>query len=338
MIWAVLSDRGTGKMDYKKILERELGDGHVAFHEYAIQVDRESLNVHYLFFEGDEDPSFYFPHINHRLGGREIRSFVCNGRAEVIKAHSLVSADGRGARRVMFFVDKDHNDLLGVSDVNGLSSVFQTKFYSIENYLVSVDVFKAFWVQRLHLSIYDDRLEAWLEFCRKALQSFWKKSEIISAAILCGRGIDGRLPVRLNLNNVQIDQVFRFDCVNGVFRFQQGAFQHLTRSSNISSAERVSGVWLKKVVSKNLRGVPAKEHVRGKYELWAFWKILRHATQDLSSKAKWKGSAHKRATPTCDLSHASCVESLSPLLACPEELHAFLRENLPPESQVGQVH
>lgn len=325
-------------MDYKKILEREVGGGHVAFHEYAMQVERESLNICYLFFEGDEDSSFYMPHISHRLESREARVFVCNGRGEVIKAHSLVSADGRAVGRAMFFVDKDHNDIIGVSDVNGLASIFQTKFYSIENYLASLELFREFWIHRLHLSYYDKRLQDWLIFVEKALNSFWKKSELISALILCGRGVDGRRPVKMNLNNVQIDQVFKFDGECGVFRFQRGAFQHFVRSSDIHLAEGISGVALKKVVLSHIRGLRAKEHVRGKYELWAFWKILRFVTQDLSSKTKWKGTEFKRATPTCDLSHASCVESLSPLLNCPDELRAFLHENLPVEKRLEQLN
>lgn len=313
-------------IDYKKILDNEIKDGHVAFHEFALNIDSEALHVRFFFFEGDEDPSFYMPQISHRLHGLEGRQFICNGREQVLKAHEMVQRDGRGSGRSLFFVDKDHTDFFGNDDACGKASIFQTRFYSIENYLVSDDVFRCYWVQRLHLSEYDPRLPVYRDRAKAIMESFYKRSLILMGVVLVGRGALGGAPVALNLNNVQLDRIFKVDWVNGHCGFNCGAFRHFIKSSNISNSINISGI--KTVVRNMLIQRDVKIYLRGKYELWMFWKIIRQFTQELGKKDDVARHGLKRATPSFDLSLNACVESFSPLLKCPPELNEFLNVNL----------
>jgi hypothetical protein len=261
-------------MDYRKILESEMGDGHVAFHEFAMNIGKEPINVHFLFFEGNEDPSFYMPHISHRLGARGSRQFICNGREHVLKAHEMVQRDGRGHGRSLFFLDKDHSDILGEPSIDGLQSVFQTAVYSMENYLVSDEVFRAYWTQRLHLSEYDPRFLSYSERANAILCSFRRRNLSVTSLILCGRGIDGRPPVKLNLKNIEPDKVFRIDWSKQTCHFHKGAYQYFARSTNLNKAGIISTKTLVSVTKANLVSKHPKSYIRGKFELWIFWKIL----------------------------------------------------------------
>ncbi|UYY87338.1 DUF4435 domain-containing protein [Alcaligenes sp. SMD-FA] len=315
-------------MDYLKKLEKEMGDGNVAFHEYVMNFARESINTHFLFFEGNEDPSFYMIHIKPHLGTRETKLFICSGRAEVLKAYKMVQRDGRGANRSLFFVDKDHNDIMGNNDTYDLNSVYQTSTYSIENYLVVESVFRAYWTQRLHLSEYDARFTVYLSRFKSILNTFRKRCLILTGLILCGRGIGGRKPISLNLSNAQLDKIFRLDWHGNKCHFQKGAGKHFLQSTNIAQAENISAKSLKKIFIEHLHGKAPSTYLRGKYELWLFWKVLRQFSQELGSKEQAKKTGLKRATPSLDLPLGACVESLSALTHCPESLNTFLNTHL----------
>lgn len=315
-------------MDYLKQLENEMGDGNVAFHEYIMNFPREPMDTHFLFFEGNEDPSFYMIHIRPHLREREIKFFICNGRAEVLKAYEMVQRDGRGTKRSLFFVDKDHNDIMGNNDTYELKNIYQTSTYSIENYLVLESVFRAYWTQRLHLSEYDPRLTEYISRFKSILNTFRKRCLILTGLILCGRGINGRKPVSLNLNNVKLDKIFRLDWHGNKCHFQKGAGQHFLQSTNIAQAEDISAKSLKKIITKYLYGKEPSTYLRGKYELWLLWKILRQFSQELSCKKHAQLTGFQRATPTLDLPLGACVESLSALTCCPESLNTFLHTYL----------
>lgn len=316
-------------MDFAEQLKLEVRGAHAVFHEFAMLMSRLREQAYFFFFEGDEDPAFYMGYIHARLAGRSAYTFVCDGRAEVLKAHELVQRDGRGSDRAMFFVDKDHSDIAGDVPPASAPSVFQTTHYSIENYLVCEDVFKRFWTERLHLPVTDSRLDDCLSLFRSLHGQFVRRSRLLMALVLIGRGVDGR-SVKLNLNNVKMDKVMKVDCSAGWCLYARGAGQHFLLSSSLSSASPpISGVEVRRVCRKLLRGREAKTFVRGKFELWFFWKFLTVLTRHLSDKSLARESGKQRATPTQQLSLACCVESLSPLTPCPPELLAFLSARIP---------
>lgn len=315
-------------MTYKEILADATGNGHVAFHEYAINLNKENTNTVFLFFEGYEDPSFYMQHIQPRLKHRVARIFICYGRSEVLTAHRLIQRDGRASGRTLFFIDKDHTDIMGVEDTAGLTSIYQTQSYSIENYLASEELFRRFWTHRLHLSEYDARLPAYVSRLNKILTAFRRRGILITSLILCGRGIDGRTPVKLNLNNVQLDRIFKLNWERDECLFQLGAGKHLTQSTNLRWANDISPRHIITVARRHLKTRIPMSYLRGKYELWIFWKILRQFSVELSGREQSRLAGQKRATPAQDLPWVAAVESLSAISQCPNDLNEFLNAQL----------
>ena len=311
-------------MDYAEVLRAEARGAHAVFHQFALALSVNARAV-FFFFEGEEDPTFYMPHIVARLSGRRHHIFICYGRTEVLKAHDLVNRDGRGARQALFFIDKDHTDLLGHSEESLPSSVFQTDLYSIENYLSCEEVFRRFWTERLHLSDLDPRYATCLNSLHRVTSSFEARCRVLVALILLGRGIDGSAPIKLNLNNVQLEKIFHVAPDQGRCRYRPGALKHFLAATDLGvHLPRYCGDRVKAIVRGRLYGMAPKKYIRGKYDLWIFAKTLIYFTRQLSDRETARRTGVLRATPATPLSVEAAVDSLAPLAPCPPSLATFL--------------
>jgi hypothetical protein len=111
--------------DQADILREESRAPHAVFHQFMLLLGKSSPDSHFFFFEGSEDPAFYIGLILAYLDGREYHEFVCNGRQSVIKVNNLCSRDGRAFDRTLYFIDKDHCDLINPKEILP-NRIFQT--------------------------------------------------------------------------------------------------------------------------------------------------------------------------------------------------------------------
>jgi hypothetical protein len=318
-------------MSYVDELRAEAHEAHSVFHEFILALAIVPGDAFFAFYEGEEDASFYSMHIMSKAAPRQLVSFTCDGRTEVLKVNALILQDGRASDRSLFFVDKDHTDIVNPAAPPHTANIFQTSFYSIENYLVSVDVFRQFWVQRLHLSILDPRLNEYIKRFIDMRGFFVKRSRVLMAIVLFGRGIDDRPPVKLNLNNVQLDKVVDVDVEANHCSFKGEAGRHFLAATNLKNSGAAPTSWeIRQIYRRHLKGRDGPCFVRGKYELWFFWKVLMGFTRELSDRDRAKASGCKRATPSWTLSLAGCVEALAGLSPCPPELARFLQARIIP--------
>lgn len=320
-------------MDYADILRAESRGAHAIFHQFAL-ARSVSADALFFFFEGEEDPTFYMPHIVPRISGRRNHVFICYGRTEVLKAHSLVHRDGRGAQLTLFFVDKDHTDFLGHPPDPLPTSVFQTDLYSIENYLTCENVFRRFWIERLHLSDLDPRYEKYLRSLQRVIRSFEDRCRLLMALILLGRGVDGAAPIKLNLNNVQLEKIFNVAADQGLCRYRPGALRHFLNATELGvHLPRHCGNRVKAVVRGCLHGRAPKTYIRGKYDLWVFAKTLSVFSRQLSDREVARRTGAPRATPTAPITVDTAMDVLAPLAPCPLALTTFLDSALAVQEQ-----
>ncbi|MEA9776425.1 DUF4435 domain-containing protein [Xanthomonas campestris] len=314
-------------MDYAAVLRGEAESGHAQYHEYVLSLGSVSADLVFLFFEGDDDPAFYNNYIVGRVGCREYREFVCNGRVEVLKAHELVARDGRGGGRALFFVDKDLTEIIDPGFLVP-ASVFQTSVYSFENYLVCHEVFRRYWVERLRLPYFDRRFAAWSEILASAHANFMRHCKVLMALILIGRGVDGGVPIKLNLNNASLKNLFdvRIDDGKCRVKWRPGGLSKFVAAVNLSEAA-ISAADVRKISRRYLYG-PAKRYVRGKYELWFFVRFLQEMTRQLSDRTACAIAKDLRARPVESINEANFVALGASLTPCPGELAHFLDEAL----------
>lgn len=316
-------------MDYVEMLKREATQAHSIFHQYALAVSANDPSMIFLFFEGEEDPSFYMQHIADRIEGRAYELLTCDGRDSVLKTYELVEEDGRGKGRVHFFVDKDHTDIMAGREPELAPEIFQTEYYSIENYLVGEGVFFRYWSERLRLSTTDYRYASTLDSLNALLNSFYSRCRLLMAAVLFGRGIDGRKQLKLNLNNVQLDKIFDLDFQRGRCRLRPGAVEHFVGAAVKKGEVRdVSLFSLREIYRVHLKGRHPKAYVRGKYEVWIFYKFISHTARALCDKEHAKKTGMKRASTLGIFGHEACVTNLCALVACPDGLRRYIDERI----------
>lgn len=316
--------------DQTDVLRAEAKTPHAVFHQFMLLVGSNSPDSHFLFFEGADDPAFYIGFILPRLHNRQYHEFVCNGRSGVIKVNELCSRDGRAFDRTLYFIDKDHSDLINPNEVLP-SRLFQTDFYSFENYLVCQQTFRRFWSERLHLQSCDSRFDSYLDLYDKLHQSFRKRMLFLMAIVLIGRGIDKHPVAKLNLNNVRMEKVLSIDLNNGQVRWvPNGGTNFLAASNMTASGSAVRGDAIRSVVRKYLCSLEPKSYIRGKFELWFFVRFLSQVTNQLSDRSLARINGLPRATPGEVITYASAIDSLCGLSPLPARLDLFLAINISP--------
>lgn len=312
-------------MSYIDRLKKEMEGGHAVFHEFVLSLARLPDKCLFIFFEGEDDPAFYLRFILDHLGGRPYREHICGGKEAVTKIMGLVEQDGRALERCLFFVDKDHSSFVGGRDLD--SSIFETDYYSFENYIVCGEVFRRYWTEHLHLSVDDDRYVHWEDRFGAAHLAFCRHMRYLMAAVLIGRGIEGWGKVKLNLNNANLDRVFSVDAESGRVRWKRDGAVNFLRSVNLSSDGLVTRARVAYVTRKYLTG-EAKGFLRGKYELWFFVKFLNGMARVLADKARASKDGVVRATPKTEVACVNSVHSIGVLTPVPSSVRTYLRARL----------
>lgn len=314
-------------VDYAVALRQERNIAHAVFHSVILALSKSKTSDIFLFFEGEDDPAFYQSHIRIFLHGFNHNSFICYGRSEVLKVFDLITNDSRAIGRSLFFIDKDHNDVLGAPTPIA-RNIFQTTLYSIENYLVSEEIFSAYWSEILHLDTTDPRKIAYQEQFRRTYVAYSKRMCTLMAFILYARGFEGAVVRKLNLNNVRLELMFRLNFDDATCRYQAGAGKHFAIATNVRDHPiSACNSEIRRILRSCVRTRTTKEIVRGKYELWFFVKFLQNVSHQLSSRQAAKASGLRRATPKIFISIENAVEILSSRLNCPPELSEFLKVN-----------
>lgn len=136
-------------MTYIEQLRLSKDKAQVAFQEFALSTRKYSNHL-FCFFEGKDNP-YYVPRIKRFTA--LYQPIKCGNRDSVLKIHTLISNRPEYSNyKKAFFIDRDFNKPYEQSN----PPVFETPCYSIENFYVSVDVFKEILVNEFHLSEFSD--------------------------------------------------------------------------------------------------------------------------------------------------------------------------------------
>lgn len=255
----------------------------VAFDRFIRRYTRPGF-LH-LFFEGPDDPSFYMGFIEHRYipPQRVEEPYICKGKNGVYETYEKVmkrlSGEPEIANRikVLFFVDKDHSDIDGkvypLSDV-----IFTTDFYSIENYVVSSDMFRKVWNEYYHFQgTGTDSIPDYLSFqslFNDQLKVFYNLMIPVMAWIIVARRKGGNP----QLKQLDLDNIFRLNddlqIEMRVVRKYTSQRDALERMCNASMAYDIHADIDATILILEQIEEP-KKFVRGKFEVWFFSKFVK---------------------------------------------------------------
>ena len=289
-----------------------------------------SKTLHF-FFEGLDDQSFYVNFIESIFSDKfTFHYYVCDGKANVYNNYNDINWSIYNKNQVMFFTDKDLDDLLNIAYAKD-ENIFETKYYSIENYLVTSEVYGRFLREICYIN--EPTLVSHLkaEF-DKQLGIFSKMMINISAWVIYCR----RNNLSVNLSDIDISKIFHMDSNFKVVRSnlttKVKTFDYIctttkTKYFNLNEIKQIN---------KDINQIhPPKIFLRGKYELWFLFAFcnntIRVTVPELNKSIKKinKSTSTKvtKAKVTISLKFENLLQVTAPRVRMPNELFDFLTFN-----------
>lgn len=277
----------------------------------------DSLHV---FYEGNDDPSFYSNFFENR-SKIKVYYYQAENKNGVYYIHSKINWSAYKKNRSLFFVDKDFSDILKENYVID-TNIFTTKYYSIENYIVCKQVFTRILRDILHI---DD--EKFINQCYKDFEKNLKQYSIdiqpLIAWIIHHRSIKSPL----QLNNFKISDIFYFDNNLKIKRNKickgKKIQEYILEKTKLTQTDQCwKGILNYYRILKKTH--QHKIYLRGKYEIWFLVTYINKLVEIInSSKAKGEAKIKLQFNLTAD----NAVELLGPRLKKPTDINNFLITN-----------
>lgn len=300
---------------------------------------RQDNTVH-CFYEG-KDNIFYRAYIENEYYNYKYYFYVGNGKDTVFDAYEKIfDAENYTyayhLNRILFFTDKDVDNYISKTPRYVKENIFETEYYSIENYIVNKDVFYRILTETFDLSD-DIDIKYFLQLFEDNQKEFHEKSRFISAWIIYNRKMRYNSP----LSDVKLDDIFTFDYSNKKIELKLKD-EYADNNTKISdylklktklSAETVinfNDVNQIKVDLKNEED--AQKYTRGKFELWFFIEFynvfVRKLIASYNKEIKEKKLEKSRMRDDTQISNnEKGIERFVSKLKIPKELKLFLQSN-----------
>lgn len=298
-------------------------------HEFWTQYNPSQERVH-AFFEGHDDVSF-FSHFIERYLPNAARLYVyrCEGKARVYEAFTEITARHPSTRSVLFFVDKDIDDVLGAAWPTD-PRIFVTDVYSIENYIVDRVVLQRLFRDAVRVAGVTFDEDLLLSHFDRELARFQRHMLGLMAWIILAK----RSGARPNVANIDLSRLYGVNEACRVVRVSRSRLDHLTRVTGLPAGHHT--VRQLSQVTRELARLPAKRVVRGKFEAWffvEFWKVFISQLRALAREGG--GDIAVKVT----LERSSFCTMLKSYVDVPRGLHLFLAahfssDDVPPQHAV----
>lgn len=272
-----------------------------------------------IFLEGRDDPSLIRVQATTKAAelNLSVDITILGKKKDVIKAWKFLDPRYPNHPKLMFFVDKDHDDLIGeVEGIKTKDGLFVTPHYSIENFLVSENAISIFLIDIWGL----DSSSSAIEIACKKFKSFQRNYRNAflpwMAWIIAVRRLGGS-PQNNNVKFSILSINYKYE---PVLNCQPDIFTYLADKCKVSNPPTPETI---DSVKEELEKLPTKQWLRGKQEIWCFIAFLNKLEQDIKSD-----KSIKPPRINSPINPNNAVEILAPRLPCPEELKEFLQSRL----------
>ncbi|MFT6071730.1 MAG: hypothetical protein ACJARD_001035 [Alphaproteobacteria bacterium] len=275
---------------------------------HTIQLQINRMQERYVvFYEGDDDPSFYRNKIRCKTEYKEYHQFICNGKQPVLTL--LKELTFKECLTGLFFIDKDFDDYLGIAHPRA-DNLFVTCGYSMENYLVTKDVIKCLLNDYTYKNT-DQNHHNIIDKFTKAYQDFLNFIKPIMAQVIMHR---------------RSGNEFSFSDIEAYFKkcfciTDDLDFQKLDDAYEKNLLEQI------KILNNppiDLPDTDSDKWIRGKFALLFLYKFC----QKLETKLKVKNpTTQKPRSDNGDGSMAHFIETISNKMIFPD-LNTFLGQHI----------
>lgn len=287
-------------------------------HKFLTSYDPSTKRV-YGFVEGEPDQSFYRLHIQQQaVDQKDVYIYNCEGKKGVYPLCADVLARYPDCKRVLFFVDKDLDDIIGEYRPTD-PRVFTTDCYSIENYLVCRETIQRYFEDFVKIRRIEINVDAVLNDFDQHLSAFHRILLPVMAWIVVLR----RRGSRPNLTDVRLDALFKVSDAGISKLSRRSRLAYLMR---VAQVEPCGSVWRQvRATCRELQRKPPKTYVRGKFEAWWFVEFARRVSEGLQRVVTEAGGS---VSISMQLNDATFVQLLTTGGKAPPGLDAFLRFHL----------
>ncbi len=315
---------------------------------------KDKNNDVHIFVEDEDDYEFYRYYINYIYRDFKILPYYQKGKKNVIDSYNEVNWKKYSKSKVLFFIDKDYDDIIAKKNPKDLN-FFITKYYSIENYLVTEEFFEII-LSRI-IKIRDERMvKQFIDRIKLAHEEFYRQMIPITSLILIYR----KLGTQMKLNNLSLSYFLKINNLEviPVNYCKQKKFEKIV-SSSINGFEK-SLVTNKKKLNEILDKCEAdpkscnlamllnnkrelgsikckKKFIRGKYEFWFLFEMIKSIEREVSilnkkiSADNDSKSLEKQKTPLlkkCFVIDANTIFHIfPPKMKMPKDIETFLTLN-----------
>ena len=266
-------------MSFLKELAQSAKSTISVWHQFTVSHNPNKADW-YIFVEGQLDASFYASALRAMLPAQSrVIDFRCDGKRGVLRARNEIQKTHPDCSRVLFFVDKDLDNLIPGVPLPSYPNLYCTSSYSIENYFVTEEAMEIIWTQ-LWLLRSDD--PTWPQVRIKLTDLIHRFSRLM-LPIMAWYVLARMANQQPYLNNLKIAEIVSFD--NCELRLKKSAFMRLKQKTSCEYRPSFQS-WLHKV--RELQQHDPKHILRGKFELWMFCRFLELISQALSEREQGK--------------------------------------------------
>lgn len=156
--------------------------------------------AYFLFFEGAHDQAYYLPMVRKFIKeDDEVYCFICDGKSGIRNAIDHAESRSITSTNVMFFADRDLDDYVGNTQPAN-NNCYITDFYSVESYMISLDVFKKACQNTLCI----DADEAFVDAIHSAFDGMLRRLYRVLRPLMAWTIHHRSMGIKVNLNNVDM--------------------------------------------------------------------------------------------------------------------------------------
>jgi hypothetical protein len=292
-------------------------------HKFLISYSPHNGRAH-AFVEGTPDLAFYRHFLEQHVNDDALRMYNCEGKANVYETFAKVLDRFPRCRYVLFFVDKDVDDILGVPwPVD--PRIHVTDCYAVENYFASQKVVERFFMDFVKIRRVDVSFDiALLEFTRQ-LEEFRRLILPIMGWIVTKR----RAGNRPNLNDINPGE---FLCFSASRIAKRDGIKALDYLEKVTQAQHRPGEWGQiRRTCRELRRLEPKRYVRGKFDAWFLLGFIRQTLEILGEIVRDAGGSISIGVQLTELNF---IPVLIRGVPTPPSLESFLEFHFAPDADL----
>jgi hypothetical protein len=265
----------------------------------------------YCFFEG-EDSKYYGIRIKNIARPEKDVYLKCNGKEGVLGIYRMLSSRNhyRNARTA-YFVDRDFDQ--SVYDM-GVSKIYETPCYSIENFYTSIQCFSEVLKIEFKLTELDENYEKCISLYAKLQEEFHNAVELLNAWVACHRDKSSKLLI----SDLSVLSFVHIDLNQAIANYTTDDLHQMFPNLPVISEQELDAK--KSELKINAR----QKSFRGKFEIEFLFSFL----QKLMSEANQGNYQYftRKVKVVLSLTKRTIVSDLSQYADTPNCLYKYLED------------